>query len=204
MAWCEHNQVDYLFGLARNRRLQDAIAPELAQAQARSDQQQQPARLFTDLSYRTLKSWSRKRRVVAKAEALPRGLNPRFVVTSLSVHNYPAQFFYEQIYYARGEMENRIKEQQLDLFADRTSTHTFRANQLRLLMTSFAYVLVEGLRNWGLKHTCLARATVGSIRLKLLKIGAQVTISVRRIKVAMASGCPYQWEFRLAWAHLPP
>ena len=117
---------------------------------------------------------------------------------------HPAQPLYEQIYCARGEMENRIKEQQLDLFADRTSTHSFHANQLRLLMTSFAYVLVEGLRRGALQSTSLARATVGSIRLKRLKIGAQVTTSVRRIKVAMASGCPYQREFRLAWARLPP
>ena len=204
MGWCEHHQVDYLFGLARNSRLQDAIAPELAQAQALFNQQQQPVRLFTDLSYRTHKSWSRKRRVVAKAEVLPRGPNPRFVVTSLSAENHPAQPLYEQIYCARGEMENRIKEQQLDLFADRTSTHSFRANQLRLLMTSFAYLLVEGLRRGALQHTSLAKATVGSIRLKLLKIGAQVTTSVRRIKVAMASSCPYQREFRLAWARLPP
>ena len=204
MAWCEQNQVDYLFGLARNPRLQEAIRPELTQAKALSDQRQQPVRLFKDFRYRTRKSWSRQRRVVAKAEVLPRGPNPRFVVTSLSAHNHPAQPLYEQTYCARGEMENRIKEQQLDLFADRTSTHTFRANQLRLSFTAVAYVLMEGLRNWGLRHTCLARATVGSLRLKLLKIGAQVTTSVRRIKVAMASGCPYQREFRLAWAHLPP
>ena len=204
MGWCEQHQVDYLFGLARNSRLQEAIAPQLAEAQTLFNQQQQPVRLFTDLSYSTQKSWSRKRRVVAKAEVLPRGPNPRFVVTSLSVRDYPAQPLYEQIYCARGEMENRIKEQQLDLFADRTSTRSFRANQLRLLITSFAYVLVEGLRRGALQSTSLARATVGSIRLKLLKIGAQVTTSVRRIKVAMASGCPYQREFRLAWAHLPP
>ena len=204
MAWCEENQVDYLFGLARNPRLQEAIRPELTQAKALSDQRQQPVRLFKDFRYRTRKSWSRQRRVVAKAEVLPRGPNPHFVVTSLSAHNHPAQPLYEQTYCARGEMENRIKEQQLDLFADRTSTHTFRANQLRLSFTAVAYVLMEGLRNWGLRHTCLARATVGSLRLKLLKIGAQVTTSVRRIKVAMASGCPYQREFRLAWAQLPP
>ena len=204
MGWCEQHQVDYLFGLARNCRLQEAIAPELAQAQTLFNQQQQPVRLFTDLSYRTQKSWSCQRRVVAKAEVLPRGPNPRFVVTSLSAGDHPAQPLYEQIYCARGEMENRIKEQQLDLFADRTSTRSFRANQLRLLMTSFAYVLVEGLRRRALQSTCLARATVGSIRLKLLKIGAQVTTSVRRIKVPMASGCPCQREFRIAWAHLPP
>ena len=110
----------------------------------------------------------------------------------------------KQTYCARGEMDNRIKEQQLDLFADRTCTHTFRANQFRLSLTACAYVLMEGLRREGLKHTCLARATVGSLRLKLLKIGAQITTSVRRIKVAMASGCPYQRELRLAWAQLPP
>ena len=204
MGWCEQNQVDYLFGLARNARLQELIAPESAQAQALWNQHQQPVRLFTDFPYRTQKNWSRKRRVVAKAEVLPRGPNPRFVVTSLSAQTHPAQPLYEQIYCARGEMENRIKEQQLDLFADRTSTHSFRANQLRLLLTSFAYVLLETLRRKALKHTCLARATVGSLRLKLLKIGAQVITSVRRIKVAMASGCPYQHEFRLAWAQLPP
>ena len=204
MAWCEQNQVDYLFGLARNARLQEAIRPELAQAKALSDQHQQPVRRFKDFRYDTLDSWSRQRRVVAKAKVLPRGPNPRFVVTSLSAHNHPAQPLYEQTYCARGEMENRIKEQQLDLFADRTSNHTFRANQLRLWLTSFAYVLVEGLRHWGLRHTCLAKAIVGSLRLKLLKIGAQVTTSVRRIKIAMASGCPYQWEFRLAWAQLTP
>ena len=204
MAWCEQNQVDYLFGLARNPRLEEAIHPELAQAKALSDQRQQPVRLCKDFSYRTHKNWSRQRRVMAKAEILPRGPNPRFVVTSLSAHNHPAQPLYEQTYCARGEMENRIKEQQLDLFADRTSTHTFRANQLRLSLTACAYVLMEGLRRDGLKHTCLAKATVGSLRLKLLKIGAQITTSVRRIKVALASGCPYQREFRLAWAHLPP
>ena len=204
MAWCEENQVDYLFGLARNPRLQAAIRPELAQAKALSDQRQQPVRLFKDFLYDTLDSWSRQRRVVAKAEVLDRGPNPRFVVTSLSAQNHPAQSLYEQIYCARGEMENRIKEQQLDLFADRTSTYTFRANQLRLSLTACAYVLMEGLRRDGLKHTCLARATVGSLQLNLLKIGAQITTSVRRIKVAMASGCPYQREFRLAWAHLPP
>ncbi len=204
MAWCEENQVDYLFGLARNARLQEAIRPELTRAKALSDQHQQPIRLFTDFRFRTLKNWSRQRRVVAKAEALPRGPNPRFVVTSLSAQNHPAQPLYEQTYCARGEMENRIKEQQLDLFADRTSTHTFRANQLRLSFTAVAYVLMEGLRNWGLRHTCLAKVTVGGLRLKLLKIGAQVATSVRRIKVAMASGCPFQREFRLAWAQLPP
>ena len=204
MGWCEQHQVDYLFGLARNSRLQEAIAPQLAQAQTCFNQLQQPVRLFTDLSYSTQKSWSRQRRVVAKAEVLPRGPNPRFVVTSLSARDYPAQPLYEQIYCARGEMENRIKEQQLDLFADRTSTRSFRANQLRLLITAFAYVLVEGLRRRAMQSTSLARATVGSIRLKLLKIGAQITTSVHRIKVAMASGCPYQREFRIAWAHLPP
>ena len=141
--------MDYLFGLARNARLQEAIRPELTRAKALSDQHQQPIRLFTDFRFRTLKNWSRQRRVVAKAEALPRGPNPRFVVTSLSAHNHPAQLLYEQAFCARGEMENRIKEQQLDLFADRTSTHTFRANQLRLSLTSIAYTLMEGLARQG-------------------------------------------------------
>ena len=149
MAWCEENQVDYLFGLARNPRLQTTIRPELAQAKALSDQHEQPVRRFKDFLYDTLDSWSRKRRVVAKAEVLPRGPNPRFVVTSLSAEKIPAQILYEQIYCARGEMENRIKEQQLDLFPDCTSTHTFRANQFRLSLTAFAYVLIETLLRAG-------------------------------------------------------
>src|SRR4029450_127475 len=140
----------------------------------------------------TLDSWSRERRVVAKAEHLPKGANPRFVVTSLAADKIDARTLYEDIYCARGQVENRIKEQQLDLFADRTSAATMRANQLRLWSTSFAYVLLDALRRIGLRHTQFAAATCGTIRLKLLKIGAQVRPSVRRIKIAMPSACPDQ------------
>ena len=202
MAWCEDNRVDYVFGLARNARLVEEIEAELAEAARLSAETDAPARLFKDFHYATRKSWSRQRRVVAKAEHLPRGANPRFVVTSLSPEEYAARPLYEALYCARGEMENRIKECQLDLFADRTSAATMRANQLRLWFASMAYVLLCALRRIGLGHTTLATATCGTIRLKLLKIGAQIRISVRRIKIAMASGCPHQHEFRIAHARL--
>jgi hypothetical protein len=140
--------------------------------------------------------------VVAKAEHLPKGANPRFVVTSRAADEIDARTLYEDVYCARGQVENRIKEQQLDLFADRTSAATMRANQLRLWFASFAYVLLEALRRIGLRHTALATATCGTIRLKLLKIGAQVRFSVRRIKIAMASACPYQTEYQLAYLYL--
>jgi hypothetical protein len=202
MAWCEAHGVDYLFGLARNERLVRAIGQELAKAEAESLAQGGPARRFADFPWRTLDSWSRARRVVAKAEHLPQGSNPRFVVTSLSATEIDARTLYEQAYCARGEVENRIKEQQLDLFADRTSATTLRANQLRLWFASFAYVLIEALRRIGLRFTQFASATCGTIRLKLLKIGAQVRRSVRRIKIAMASACPYQAEYHLAYLYL--
>ena len=202
MAWCEANGVDYLFGLARNDRLIGAIATELAAAEAESLAQGGPARRFADFPWRTLDSWSRARRVVAKAEHLPKGANPRFVVTSLPASALDARALYEDVYCARGAVENRIKEQQLDLFADRTSAATMRANQLRLWFASFAYVLLEALRRIGLRHTQFAAATCGTIRLKLLKIGAQVRKSGRRIKVAMASACPYQVEYHLAYLYL--
>jgi Transposase DDE domain group 1 len=202
MAWCEANRVDYLFGLARNERLVGAIADELAAAALESLAQGRPVRCFADFAWRTLDSWSRARRVVAKAEHLPKGTNPRFVVTSLPASKIDPRTLYEDLYCARGEVENRIKEQQLDLFADRTSAATMRANQLRLWFASFAYVLLEALRRIGLRHTQLATATCGTIRLKLLKIGAQVRISVRRIKIAMASACPYQAEYHLAYLYL--
>jgi Transposase DDE domain group 1 len=202
MAWCEANRVDYLFGLARNERLVGAIAQDLAVVAAESLAQGGPARRFVDFAWRTLDSWSRVRRVVAKAEHLPKGANPRFVVTSLPASEIAARTLYEEVYCARGEIENRIKEQQLDLFADRTSAATMRANQLRLWFASFAYVLLEALRRIGLRHTQFATATCGTIRLKLLKIGAQVRKSVRRIKVAMASACPYQAEYHLAYLYL--
>jgi hypothetical protein len=201
MAWCEANGVDYLFGLARNERLVGAIADDLAAAAVESSARGGPARRFADFAWRTLDSWSRARRV-AKAEHLTKGANPRFVVTSLPASAIDARTLYEDIYCARGEVENRIKEQQLDLFADRTSAATMRANQLRLWFASFAYVLLDALRRIGLCHTQLATATCGTIRLKLLKIGAQVRRSVRRIKVAMASACPYQTEYHLAYLYL--
>jgi hypothetical protein len=202
MTWCEANGVDYLFGLARNERLVGALAHELALAEAESLAQGAPVRRFADFTWSTLDSWTRTRRVVAKAEHLPKGSNPRFVVTSLSAAEIDARTLYEQVYCARGEVENRIKEQQLDLFAGRTSAATMRANQLRLWFASFAYVLLEALRRIGLRFTQFANATCGTIRLKLLKIGAQVRRSVRRIKVAMASACPYQAEYHLAYLYL--
>jgi Transposase DDE domain group 1 len=202
MAWCEANGVDYVFGLARNERLVGAIADELAAAELESLAQGDPVRRFVDFAWRTLDSWSRTRRVVAKAEHLPKGANPRFVVTSLPASVIDARALYEDLYCARGEVENRIKEQQLDLFADRTSAATMRANQLRLWFASFAYVLLDALRRIGLRHTQFAAATCGTIRLKLLKIGAQVRVSMRRIKVAMASACPYQAEYHLAYFYL--
>ena len=202
MAWCEAHRVDFVFGLARNQRLVGTIAEPLAEAGAESLAQGGSARCFADFSWRTLDSWSRERRVVAKAEHLPKGSNPRFVVTSLSAAEIDARTLYEQVYCARGEVENRIKEQQLDLFAGRTSAATMRANQLRLWFASFAYVLIEALRRIGLRFTQFADATCGTIRLKLLKIGAQVRRSVRRIKVAMASACPFQTEYHLAYLYL--
>jgi hypothetical protein len=202
MAWCEANAVDYVFGLARNDRLIGAIAGDLATAEAESLARGHPARRFADFAWRTLDSWSRTRRVVAKAEHLPQGANPRFIVTSLPASASDARTLYEDVYCARGEVENRIKEQQLDLFAGRTSAATMRANQLRLWFASFAYVLLEALRRIGLRHTQFATATCGTLRLKLLKIGAQVRTSVRRIKVAMASACPYQTEYHLAYLYL--
>jgi hypothetical protein len=202
MTWCETNGVDYVFGLARNERLVGAIADDLAAVELESLAQGGPVRRFADFPWRTLDSWSRARRVVAKAEHLPKGSNPRFIVTSLPATELDARTLYEDVYCARGEVENRIKEQQLDLFADRTSAATMRANQLRLWFASFAYVLLEALRRIGLRHTQFATATCGTIRLKLLKIGAQVRKSVRRIKVAMASACPYQAEYHLAYLYL--
>jgi hypothetical protein len=190
MAWCEANGVDFLFGLAGNGRLIVEIADEMARAEARSRRTGKPARCFKSFMWKTLKSWSRKRRVVAKAEWTKGEANPRFVVTSLTRRECRAKHLYETLYCARGDMENRIKECQLDLYADRTSTATMRANQLRLWLASMAYVLLCAVRRIGLRETQFAEATCGTIRLKFLKIGALVRISVRRIKIAMASACP--------------
>jgi hypothetical protein len=199
MGWCEQNSVDYLFGLAKNRRLIRAIGRELRQAREISERTERPARRFRDLIYRTRSSWSRRRRVVAKAEHTGDKSNPRFVVTSLSKQDWPMQALYEALYCARGECENRIKEAQLDLFADRLSAATFRANQLRLWLSSAAYVLMHALRRVGLKNTKLAKACASTIRLKLLKIGAVVRVSVRRVKLAMSEACPNQPEFITAF-----
>jgi Transposase DDE domain group 1 len=202
MAWCEKNRVDYLFGLARNERLEEKIEAELNAAEVEAERTGQPARRFKDFRWSTLDSWSRRRRVIAKAEWTGGEANPRFVVTSLKPAKAKASWLYEKVYCARGDMENRIKEAQGDLFGDRTSARSMRANQLRLWFASFAYVLLCALRRIGLKHTQFARATCDTLRLKLLKIGALVRISVRRIKFAMASACPYQHEYALAHAQL--
>ena len=198
MAWCEQNRVDYLFGLARNARLVAMIEEELAAARAAAEKTGRPARRFKDFQWSTLDSWSQERRVVAKAEWTQGEANPRFVVTSLKRSEAAARQLYEDIYCARGDMENRIKECQLDLYADRTSAQTMRANQLRLWFASMAYVLICALRRIGLAETTFADATCGTIRLKLLKIGALVRISCRRIKIAMASACPAAEEWSRA------
>jgi Transposase DDE domain group 1 len=191
MAWCEANRVHFLFGLQQNSRLNAEIARELERAEAKSKRTGQAARFFKGFMWMTIReTWSRRRRVVGKAEFTKEGPNPRFVVTSLKRKQCKTRYLYEKLYCARGEMENRIKECQLDLYADRTSTATMRANQLRLWLSSFAYVLLCGLRRIALHHTKFAKATCGTIRIQLLKIGAFGRASVRRIKFAMASGCP--------------
>ena len=202
MSWCEANRVDFVFGLARNARLVAEISAELAQAEAEAAVTGKPARCFKDFRYATLNSWSRRRRVIGKAEWTNGEANPRFIVTSLSKAETNGRFLYEKVYCARGEMENRIKECQGDLFADRTSTATMRANQLKLWLASFAYVLMCAIRRIGLAHTQFAEATCGTIRLKLLKLAGLVRISARRIKFALASACPYADEWRLAAARL--
>lgn len=199
MAWCEANRVDFLLGLARNSRLVGMIGGPLAEAAAESLESGKPARRFAEFRYATHDSWTRERRVIAKAEQTGDKSNPRFVVTTLGGD---ARHLYEEVYCARGEMENRIKECQLDLFADRTSAATMPANQLRLWFASMAYVLMDSLRRIGLAKTELARATCGTIRLRLLKIGALVRISVRRVKVAMSSAWPFQNQYRDAYAAL--
>jgi len=202
MTWCEDNGVDYIFGLARNNRLVKKILKQLKKAKKHFWMTGRAARCYRDFRYRTLKSWSRTRRVVGKAEQLSKGENPRFVVSSLSKEEFTAQALYEDLYCARGDMENRIKEQQLGLFADRTSSTIFSANQLRLWFSSVAYVLLSELRRVGLKGTELARAQSSTIRTKLLKVGALVSISIRRIWVRCASGYPYQRIFAKILANL--
>jgi len=202
MGWCEENGVGYVFGFARNERLRRLIEEAMEEAARQHQQTGKPARVFTEFSYQTTTgSWSRPRRTVAKAEQIEGKENPRYVVTNLSGEQWPARKLYEELYCARGEMENRIKEQ-LSLFADRVSTETQSANQLRVYVAAMAYVLFEGLRRLGLKQTEFARAQVGTIRSKLLKIGARIRITARKVWVSMTSGYPWQGIFGQVWAQL--
>jgi hypothetical protein len=201
MKWCEKNSVDYVLGMARNERLRGLIEEEMAEAARLYEQTKQAARVFAEFSYRTHKSWSRQRRVVAKAEQLEGKENPRFVVTNLGSQPWPAQSLYEQLYCQRGEMENRIKEQ-LTLFAARVSAETLAANQVRLYLSALAYVLVHGLRRLGLEGTEWARAQATTIRLRLLKIGARIRITTRKVWISLASSFSLQNIFAHAWGQL--
>lgn len=201
MGWCERHGVDYVFGLARNARLERLSAEAMRAARRQAEQSGRAARVYVEFSYRTHESWSRERRVVVKAEYLGDKENPRYLVTSLAGQEWEAQSLYEQTYCARGEMENRIKEQGM-LFHDRMSTARMRSNQLRLYFSAVAYALVEGLRRLGLKETELANAQAGTIRLRVLKIGAVVRVTVRRIWVSLASGFAWQGVYAAAWQAL--
>jgi hypothetical protein len=204
MSWCESQGVDFVFGLARNQRLRRIIGAQMHEATQQWNQTGQPARVFTEFEYRTKKTkksgWDRPRRVIAKAEHLDGKENPRFVVTSLKSGPWAAQALYEVLYCARGDMENRIKEQ-FSLFADRVSAETMRANQMRLYLSAMAYILVSGLRRLGLRATELAQAQVSTIRTKLFKIGAQIRVTVRKIWVSMSSSYPWQDLYPQVWAN---
>jgi hypothetical protein len=202
LSWCEGNEVDYVIGLAKNAVLIRKIEKELGKAEKKFRKTGKAARFFKDFQYSTQETWSRKRRVIAKAEHLKLGTNPRFVVTSLPSRQLGARYIYERTYCARGDMENRIKEQQLGLFADRTSTATMHANQLRLYFSSMAYMLMQTVRRIGLKDTSLANAQCTTIRLKLLKIGAQVQVTVRRVWFRIASGYPDVDVFERAYNNI--
>ena len=201
MKWCEDQGVDYVLGLAKNDRLKAEIVSEQEQAAREYQQTGKAARRFKEFSYQTRDSWSRARRVVAKAEHLEKGANPRFVVTSFGREVWEARPLYEEFYCARGEMENRIKEQ-LMLFADRTSTAFMRSNQIRLYLSSIAYLLTEALRRLGLKGTELAQAQATTIRLKVLKIGALIRVTVRKVWIALAGGYPYAELWARIWRQL--
>jgi Transposase DDE domain group 1 len=202
MSWCEHNGVDYVFGFARNERLRRLLAEAMGQAARQYQETQKPARVFVEFPYQTTTgSWEGARRVVAKAEYIDGKENPRYVVTSLAAEVWPAQRLYEERYCARGEMENRIKEQ-FTLFADRASAETMRANQLRMYLSAMAYVLVCGLRRLGLQATELASAQGATIRARLLQIGGIVRVSVRRVVLSLAAGYPWGKVFAQAHAHL--
>jgi hypothetical protein len=203
MSYCEgQSRLDYVLGLAKNSRLIEAIGEEMAEAKQSYQSTQKSARVFKDFRYRTRKSWSKQRRVVGKAEYLAKGENPRFIVTSMASEQKPARELYEDFYCARGDMENRIKEQQLGLFADRTSTSWMRSNQLRLYFSSFAYILMHTLRRLGLEGTELAKAQCDTIRLKLFKIGAQIRVSVRKVWISFSEGYPYLNLFQQVFARL--
>lgn len=205
MSWCESHRVDFVFGMARNQRLRKIIGAEMHAATQQWKQTGKPARVFSEFDYRTKKTknggWDRERRVAAKAEHIDGKENPRFIVTSLRSEEWKAQALYEDLYCARGDMENRIKEQ-FSLFADRVSAETMRANQMRLYLSAMAYVLVSGLRRLGLKATELAQAQVSTIRTKLLKIGAQIRVTVRKVWVSMASSYPWQGLYQQVWENL--
>jgi hypothetical protein len=203
MSFCEQDEkMDYVFGLAKNGRLNQEIEGEMAQAQEIHKSTAEAARVFKDFRYRTRKSWSCERRVVGKAEYLAKGANPRFVVSSISSEEKDARALYEDFYCARGDMENRIKEQQLALFADRTSTAWMRSNQLRLYFSSFAYILTQKLRQLGLQGTELAQAQCETIRLKLFKIGAQIAVTVRKVWISFSESYPYLGLFQRVFARL--
>ncbi|MGA2434537.1 MAG: IS1380 family transposase [Bryobacteraceae bacterium] len=206
MSWCEDNGVDFVLGLARNQRLRKIIGAQMHEATEQWKQTGKPARVFSEFGYQTRKTakkggWDRERRVAAKAEHIDGKENPRFVVTSLRSEEWAAPALYEKLYCARGDMENRIKEQ-FSLFADRVSTETMRANQMRLYLSTMAYVLMSGLRRLGLKATELAGAQVSTIRTKLLKIGAQIRVTVRKVWVSMASSYPWQDLYQQVWTNL--
>jgi hypothetical protein len=205
MSWCEEYGVDFVFGLARNQRLRRIIGSQMWEATQQWATTGKPARVFTEFQYQTKKTkkggWGRERRVAAKAEHIDGKENPRFVVTSLRSKQWAAQVLYEELYCARGDMENRIKEQ-FSLFADRVSAETIRANQMRLYLSTMAYILVSGLRRLGLKETELAQAQVSTIRTKLLKIGAQIRVTVRKIWVSMSSSYPWQDLYQQVWSNL--
>jgi hypothetical protein len=202
MSWCEANRVEFVFGMARNQRLRKIIGAQMHAATGQWNRTGKPARVFTEFQYRTKKTkkggWDRERRVVAKAEHIDGKENPRFIVTSLTDEG---RKLYEEIYCVRGDMENRIKEQ-FSLFADRVSAETIRANQMRLYLSAMAYILVSGLRRLGLKATELAEAQVSTIRTKLLKIGAQIRVTVRKVWVSMASSYPWQGLYQQVWENL--
>lgn len=202
MHWCEANGVDFLFGLAKNPRLLRELAPALEQAQQQFTQTGTPTRLFHEFAYRTHDSWSRERRVVGKAEHLAKGPNPRFIVSSLPAAAFAGPALYEQEYCGRGDMENRIKEQQLMLFANRVSCQTMRANQVRLCLATVAYIVLRALRQYGLAETELAQAQCDTIRVKLLKIGAVIGVHVRRVTVALSEAYPLRELFVRVWEKL--